>query len=136
MNKPRLLVLGERPRNLPHHFAGRISAVGEIIAVRCKHADLAFDQRVCQALASRGHGRSAGRILDDHGADAIAPDAIKQSGETWACLNGVRSGHRRIIKPVDDHEAMALAIGVDIARRYRASLSLSAPTFVAELVRM
>ena len=45
MNKPRLLVLGERPRNLPHHFAGRISAVGEIIAVRCKHADLAFDQR-------------------------------------------------------------------------------------------
>ena len=77
--------------------------------------------------------RPAG-ILDYHGTYAIALDPIQQGREARACLDRVGTGDGGVIELFDDRETGPLGEALD-GVRWRFSLSLSAPTLAAELVR-
>ena len=89
--------------------------------------------RNCYDGWSNDASRAAG-ILDYHGTYAIALDPIQQRREARACLDRVGTGDGGVIELFDDRETGPLGEALD-GVRWRFSLSLSAPTLAAELVR-
>ena len=57
--------------------------------------------------------RKTAGVLDDDGTHAVTLNPIKKGREARACLEGVRTGDRRIIELFDDSEPGALGEALD-----------------------
>jgi hypothetical protein len=127
-------VLRKRACNLPHHHAGWIAAIGEIVAGRGQHAHTAPNERqnpkfLPHELAGEAEG------VDDDGADAVALDPVEQLGKAPTCLDWIGAAHGCIGELADQGKPCPLGIAID-GCPLSLSLSLSAPTLAANEVRI
>jgi hypothetical protein len=88
-DQPRLFVLRKAAGDLPHHRPRWIAAIGQIIPARRHHRHAAPDQSQNAQFLHHEIASKAAGILDQHGSDAIAFNAVQQGREARARLDRV-----------------------------------------------
>jgi hypothetical protein len=97
-DQPCLLQLGERASYLAHSDLEWVCCIGEIVARGREHANATVDQKEDAKLLRNQIAGEAARVLNDHRADAVALDPIKERGEARSAFDGIGTADSSIVK--------------------------------------